>query len=161
MASCGIREKKKLLGSRGTQRRKALAGVRVNVRFLEKVSTKPSPKKSHTGDAIHARQLRRDPCGERGLLAPSPVLSFHREVFLLPAFRSHTDTLQHVNVAKHVMCRSTEVDVQLFLPFPLSTSSLRCVCVARSLSPGSSCPAGERKHTLGARCCHIMSLFGL
>ena len=47
------------------------------------------------------------------------------------------------------------------LPFPLSTSSLRCVCVARSLSRGSSCSAGERKHTLGARYCHIMSLFGL
>ena len=49
----------------------------------------------------------------------------------------------------------------MFLPFPLSTSSLRCVCVARSLSPGSSCSAGERNRTLGARCCHSMSLCGL
>ena len=50
---------------------------------------------------------------------------------------------------------------EVFLLFPLSASSLRCVCVARSLSRGSSCPAGERIHTLGAKCCHIMSLFGL
>ena len=49
----------------------------------------------------------------------------------------------------------------VFLLFPLSASSLRCVCVARYLSCGSSCPAGERTHTLGAECCHIMSLFGL
>ena len=49
----------------------------------------------------------------------------------------------------------------MFLLFPLSASSLRCVCIARYLSCGSSCPAGERTHTLGAKCCHIMFLFGL
>ena len=48
----------------------------------------------------------------------------------------------------------------MFLLFPLSASSLRCVCVARYLSLGSSCPAGERTRTLSAKCCHIMSLFG-
>ena len=48
----------------------------------------------------------------------------------------------------------------VFLLFPLSASSLRCVCVARYPSCGSS-PAGERTHALSAKCCHIMSLFGL
>ena len=50
---------------------------------------------------------------------------------------------------------------KVFLLFPLSASSLCCVCVARYLSCGSSCPAGERTHALSAKRCHIMSLFGL
>ena len=50
---------------------------------------------------------------------------------------------------------------QLFLPFPLSASSLRCVCVAHSLSLVAQVVQSVEKHTLGTRFCHIMFLFGL
>ena len=46
---------------------------------------------------------------------------------------------------------------RLFLPFPLS----RCVCVAHSLSFVAQVVQPVEKHTLGARFCHIMFLFGL
>ena len=51
--------------------------------------------------------------------------------------------------------------IQLFLPFPLFASSLRCVCVADSLSLVAQVVQSVEKHTLGARFCHIMFLFGL
>ena len=50
---------------------------------------------------------------------------------------------------------------RLFLPFPLSASSLRCVCVAHSLSLVAQVVQSVEKHTLGTRFCHIMYLFGL
>ena len=51
--------------------------------------------------------------------------------------------------------------VLLILPFPLSASSLRCVCVAHSLSLLAQVVQSMEKHTLGTRFCHIMFLFGL
>ena len=43
------------------------------------------------------------------------------------------NTVQHLLTQRH-----------LFLLFPPSASSLRCVCVARYLSRGLRCPVGER-----------------
>ena len=41
------------------------------------------------------------------------------------------------------------------------SSSLHCVCVAHSLSFVAQVVQPVEKHTLGARFCHIMFLFGL
>ena len=60
-----------------------------------------------------------------------------------------------------VSCCLGSVPSVCFPPFPVSASSLRCVCVAHSLSLVAQVVQSVEKNTLGTRFCHIMFLFGL